>query len=116
MPEPLRPTLEDTVKSIVATATVAVLLAAPALSFAQSSHSPLTRAQVIQELEDLESVGYNPALGDGDNYPEDITAAQQRLAAKRLAEQRNAQAAYGSDGATHADAGAPAAVAAGAAH
>ena len=44
-----------TVAGIAATATV--LLAAPAASYAQSSHSTLTRAQVRQELFDLESVG-----------------------------------------------------------
>ncbi|RAB79318.1 DUF4148 domain-containing protein, partial [Burkholderia multivorans] len=48
-------------KSLVVTATAAVLLAAPALSFAQAAKSPVTRAQVLQELYDLESVGYNPA-------------------------------------------------------
>ncbi|RAE00875.1 DUF4148 domain-containing protein, partial [Burkholderia multivorans] len=55
-------------KSLVVTATAAVLLAAPALSFAQAAKSPVTRAQVLQELYDLESVGYNPALGDAGNY------------------------------------------------
>ena len=46
-------------KSLVVTAAAAVLLVAPALSFAQSAQSPVTRAQVLQELIDLESVGYN---------------------------------------------------------
>ncbi|RQV08154.1 DUF4148 domain-containing protein [Burkholderia cenocepacia] len=102
-------------KSLVVTiATVAAtaLLAAPTVSYAQSSsHSTLTRAQVRQELLDLESVGYNPSIGDGDSYPDDIVAAQERLAAKRLAERKNAEAAYGPNGAPGSDSGAPAAAA-----
>ncbi|HKT67636.1 MAG TPA: DUF4148 domain-containing protein, partial [Burkholderia sp.] len=91
-------------KSIIVTlatvaATAAVLLAAPTASYAQSSHSTLTRAQVRQELLDLESVGYEPSLGDNGNYPDDITAAEERLAAKRLAEHKSSEAAYGSTGA-----------------
>ncbi|WP_419688142.1 DUF4148 domain-containing protein [Burkholderia theae] len=99
-------------KSIIVTiataaATATVLLAAPAASYAQSSHSTLTRAQVRQELFDLESVGYEPVAGNGDNYPGDIVAAQERLAAKRLAERKSAEAAYGSNGAPGMDSGAP---------
>ncbi|KVL94159.1 DUF4148 domain-containing protein [Burkholderia stagnalis] len=85
-------------KSLVVTAAAAaVLLASPALSFAQSS-SHVTRAQVLQELYDLESVGYNPSTGDSGNYPDDIMAAQARLDAKRLAEHKAATAAYGPAG------------------
>ncbi|AXK62415.1 DUF4148 domain-containing protein [Burkholderia sp. IDO3] len=89
-------------KSLVVTAAAAVLLAAPALSFAQSAQSHVTRAQVLQELVDLESVGYNPARGEAGNYPEDILAAQARLNAKRDA----AQAAYGPAGVPATESGA----------
>ncbi|KVP25375.1 hypothetical protein WJ86_13540 [Burkholderia multivorans] len=92
-------------KSLVVTATAAVLLAAPALSFAQAAKSPVTRAQVLQELYDLESVGYNPALGDAGNYPDDLLAAQQRLEAKRIAERKVAQSAYGPAGVAATEAG-----------
>lgn len=95
-----------TIATVAATATV--LLALPTASYAQSSHSPVTRAQVRQELIDLESVGYNPSTGDGDNYPDDLVAAQERLAAKRLAEHRSSEAAYGSTGAPGTFSGAPA--------
>ncbi|AWV02983.1 hypothetical protein DM992_26990 [Burkholderia sp. JP2-270] len=97
-----------TIATVAATATA--LLAAPAASYAQSSqssHSTLTRAQVRQELLDLESVGYEPVAGDGDNYPGDIVAAQERLAAKRLAEHKSAEAAYGANGTPGTDSGAP---------
>ncbi|WP_423395457.1 DUF4148 domain-containing protein [Burkholderia sp. LMG 21824] len=97
-------------KSIIVTiaATAAVLLAAPAVSYAQSSHSTLTRAQVRQELFDLESVGYDPIAADGENYPGDIVAAQERLAAKRLAERKHADTAYGSNGVPVTESGVPA--------
>ncbi|MPV57798.1 hypothetical protein CFB46_19955 [Burkholderia sp. HI2761] len=95
-----------TIATVAATATA--LLAAPTASYAQSSHSTLTRAQVRQELLDLESVGYDPAAGDGDNYPDDIVAAQERLAAKRLAEHKGSEAAYGSAGTPGTSSGAPA--------
>ncbi|WP_321895648.1 DUF4148 domain-containing protein [Burkholderia cepacia] len=95
-------------KSLVVTAAAAVLLAAPALSFAQSAKSPVTRAQVLQELIDLESVGYNPARGESINYPDDILAAQERLHEKRLAQQKAAHAAYGPAGEPATESGATA--------
>lgn len=65
---------------------------APAISFAQSVHNgPVTRAQVLQELVDLESVGYNPAMANEVNYPENVQAAMRRLEAKRANEARMAQ-------------------------
>lgn len=85
-------------KSLVVTAAAAMMVAAPALSCAQAAQPPVTRAQVLQELYDLESVGYNPARGEVGNYPDDILAAQQRLTAKRVAQRKAAQAAYGSSG------------------
>ncbi|WP_027813889.1 DUF4148 domain-containing protein [Burkholderia cenocepacia] len=105
--------MKSLIVTITAVATTAIaLLAAPTMSYAQSSsHSTLTRAQVRQELLDLESVGYNPSIGDGDSYPDDIVAAQERLAAKRLAEHKHAEAAYGPNGAPGSDSGAPAAAA-----
>ncbi|WP_323122835.1 DUF4148 domain-containing protein [Burkholderia alba] len=95
-------------KPIVAAAAAAVLLAAPALSFAQSSNVPLTRAQVVQELIDLESVGYQPARGNESNYPDDIQAAQRRLDTRRLAARQATEAAYGPAAAGTSQAGAPA--------
>nr|WP_208101767.1 DUF4148 domain-containing protein [Burkholderia sp. D-99] len=84
------------------------MLAAPALSFAQSAQSPVTRAQVLQELIDLESVGFNPARGESVNYPDDILAAQERLHEKRLAQQKAARDAYGPAGEPATESGAAA--------
>jgi len=72
-------------KALIYTAAAAIMLCAPAIAFAQQqNNAPVTRAQVRAELAALESVGYNP--NDWINYPENIQAAEQRLAAKRAAE------------------------------
>src|ERR1700680_2071333 len=69
------------------------LMATSARVYAQTSAEPgvhqVTRAEVLHELEELESVGYNPATGDDPNYPADLQAALQKLEAKHKAE-RNA--------------------------
>ncbi|PMS19817.1 hypothetical protein C0Z18_12415 [Trinickia dabaoshanensis] len=69
--------MKSTVKSIV----LAAVVVAPAISFAQPSNVPLTRAQVRHELTQLERAGYNPARKDN-MYPADIQAAEARVAAK----------------------------------
>lgn len=67
-------------KSLLYTAIAASLLAIPVVSSAQQSNGPVTRAQVRAELIQLEKAGYNPGIRDP-NYPEDIQAAQARVAA-----------------------------------
>lgn len=56
------------------------MLAAPALSFAQSDTAPITRAQVRAELIQLEQAGYDVAGGGDANYPAEIQAAQAKIA------------------------------------
>lgn len=63
---------------------IAAALAAPAISFAQSSGQGLTRAQVRAELVELERVGYNPG-GDQVNYPQNLQAAEARVSQQKLA-------------------------------
>jgi Ni/Co efflux regulator RcnB len=66
-------------KSLVYAVVAASAFAVPLASFAQSSNNgPVTRAQVRQELIQLEQTGYNPAARDP-SYPEDIQAAQRRV-------------------------------------
>jgi hypothetical protein len=60
---------------------VAAVVAVPALSFAQSSQ-PLTRAEVRQELIQLQQAGYNPA-SDETQYPKNIEQAEARLQAEK---------------------------------
>ncbi|WP_407671883.1 DUF4148 domain-containing protein [Paraburkholderia acidiphila] len=104
-------------------ALVSMMAIVPAVSFAQvnsTQNGPVTRAQVLQELVDLESVGYNPASANDVNYPEDVQSAMRRLAEKRandarLAQTRQqqeqvAQSGYGAPPAQNGEAGAPAAV------
>ncbi|WP_158898082.1 DUF4148 domain-containing protein [Burkholderia sp. L27(2015)] len=71
-------------KALIYTAAAAIMLSLPAIAFAQQNNGPVTRAQVRAELAALIAVGYNP--NDWVNYPENIQAAEQRLAAKRAAE------------------------------
>ena len=98
-------------------ALVSMMAIVPAVSFAQSAgthNGPVTRAQVLQELVDLESVGYNPASSNDATYPEDVQRAMGRLAEKRanearVAQEQVAQSGYGASPAPNTEAGAPAA-------
>ncbi|SAK53229.1 membrane protein [Caballeronia hypogeia] len=56
---------------------VAVAVALPAFSFAQSNQ-PVTRAEVRAQLVELQRAGYNPA-SDQTQYPQNIQAAQARV-------------------------------------
>lgn len=77
-------------KSAVYAAVAALILAAPMVLFAQQNvNGPLTRAQVREELVQLEKVGYNPSLADP-HYPDNIQAAQMRLQAQKSAAQTSA--------------------------
>ncbi|KVD77336.1 hypothetical protein WS62_30955 [Burkholderia sp. ABCPW 14] len=65
-------------KSALKTVALALALAVPALSFAQpSSNGPLTRAQVRDELTQLEKAGYQPSKNQ---YPANIQATEARIA------------------------------------
>ena len=67
-------------KSLIKAVAVALVLAAPVASFAQSNQ-PVTRAQVRAELVQLEKAGYNP-IGDHVDYPANLQAAQARVDAQ----------------------------------
>jgi hypothetical protein len=67
------------VKSLFHAVALAVAIAAPAVSFAQSNQ-PLTRAEVRADLVRVEKAGYNP--DDWIHYPENIQEAQARAAAQ----------------------------------
>lgn len=79
---------------------VAVVVAVPAVSFAQSNE-PVTRAQVRAELVQLEKAGYNPAA-DYTQYPQNLQAAQARIDAQN----QGAASAYGSGASGSSAAGA----------
>jgi hypothetical protein len=59
------------------------------------SNQPLTRAQVRADLVQVEQAGYNPANGRDPYYPQDIQAAEARIAAKNATAQADTTG-YGS--------------------
>jgi hypothetical protein len=65
------------------------LMAIAGCVYAQTSPEPgtpqVTRAEVLHELQELESVGYNPSMINDPYYPTDIQAAEQKLQAKHQA-------------------------------
>ncbi|HEV3430676.1 MAG TPA: DUF4148 domain-containing protein [Paraburkholderia sp.] len=71
-------------KSLIQAVAVAVALVVPVASFAQSN-GPVTRAQVRAELVQLEKAGYSPARGNDPHYPDDILAAEAKVAAQNSA-------------------------------
>ncbi|WMY10798.1 DUF4148 domain-containing protein [Paraburkholderia phenoliruptrix] len=81
-------------KTLIRAVALAVVLAAPAASFAQSEQ-PLTRAEVKAQLKQIEQAGYNPATAVDANYPADIQAAEARVAAQNAMAQSDTTG-YGS--------------------
>src|SRR5579859_1203981 len=79
----------------------AILMSTSAGVFAQTMPEPpthrVTRAEVMQELYELEAAGYNPSQGDDGSYPADLQAAQEKVAAKHRAE-RDAMMNAGQNG------------------
>jgi opacity protein-like surface antigen len=69
-------------KSLIKAVAIAAVLAAPVASFAQSSDQPITRAEVRQQLIQVEQAGYNPATANDPQYPADVQAAEQRVQAQ----------------------------------
>jgi hypothetical protein len=70
-------------------AILATVLIAPAVSFAQTSNAPVTRAEVRAELVQLEQAGYRPNAKQN-HYPDEIQAAEARVQA-----QNDAYASHG---------------------
>lgn len=89
-------------KSLVFAMVAASALSIPLASYAQSSdNGPVTRAQVRQDLINVEQAGYR-SVGRDPYYPEDIQAAEQRVNA-----QQGAQQGYGGVAAGTSQSGAP---------
>ena len=64
-------------KSRIKVVAVAAAMVIPALSQAQSNQ-PVTRAQVREQLVQLENVGYNPGLDE--DYPREVQHALKLVA------------------------------------
>jgi len=74
-------------KSLIKAVAVALALAAPVASFAQSNE-PVTRAQVRADLVQLEQAGYSVG-GDSTTYPTQIQAAEARVSSENAVAQAN---------------------------
>ncbi|HEV7819807.1 MAG TPA: DUF4148 domain-containing protein [Burkholderiales bacterium] len=72
-------------KPLIRAVVVAAVLAPPAISFAQQSDAPITRAQVYDQLVQIEQAGFDPRGGEYVYYPADVEAALARLAAQSAA-------------------------------
>lgn len=70
-------------KGFIQAATMMAVLAVPAFACAQPNDA-LTRAQVREDVIRLESAGYNPSTSDSTAYPENVQAAQRRLASGEI--------------------------------
>lgn len=77
-----------------AAATVLATLAIPAFAVSKltpaqcndypfvKTATPATHKQLVNELGELESVGYDPSAGDQNNYPNDLETAEAKLQTK----------------------------------
>jgi len=76
-------------KSFIEAAVIAALVATPFAAFAQSNQNsqPVTRTQVRAELVQLEQAGYNPSAMNTVDYPQNIQAAEARVAGQNAAAQ-----------------------------
>ena len=98
-------------KTLFQAVIVAAALAAPLASFAQQSDASVTRAQVRAELVQLENAGYRPG-GDHAHYPDELEAAEARVAAQNQASQaaQDATSSAGGSESGSSASGGPAAI------
>ncbi|WP_080414852.1 DUF4148 domain-containing protein [Burkholderia ubonensis] len=80
-------------KSLICFALVAAALANSAASFAQTAPAPLTRAEVVADLVRVEQAGYHPAVANDPHYPDDIQAAEAKIAAETAAHRDTSETA-----------------------
>ena len=69
-------------KTLLKAAAFVAAIAMPLVSFAQTSQ-PVTRAQVKADLIQLENAGYRPSDFSDTNYPNNILAAEAKVAAQK---------------------------------
>jgi hypothetical protein len=65
-------------KAAIMKSLICAVFAAPTLSFAQATNTPVTRAEVNADLVWVEQAGYRPA-GDDLNDPANIRATEARI-------------------------------------
>ncbi|MDR0242061.1 MAG: DUF4148 domain-containing protein [Burkholderia sp.] len=84
-------------------AACAFLLVGAAVAAHAQAASTVTRAQVRQELVELQAAGYRTSLASSPDFPENMQAIMQRAA-----QARGEDAGYGSDGRANVASGKPA--------
>ncbi|KAG8150917.1 DUF4148 domain-containing protein [Burkholderia catarinensis] len=84
-------------------AACAFLLIGAAFTAHAQAASTLTRAQVRQELVELQAAGYRTSLASSPDFPENMQAIMQRAA-----QARGEDAGYGRDGRANVESGKPA--------
>lgn len=95
-------------KSFVYAVVAASTLSAPLVSMAQAEQNqPVTRAQVREELIRLQQAGYQQTAQDA-YYPENIQAAQRRVAGQQGPTAANADTGYGGTTSGAGQSGSPA--------
>ncbi|MFJ1208334.1 DUF4148 domain-containing protein [Burkholderia pyrrocinia] len=67
--------------SFIKALAIAAMVAVPATSFAQPENPAKTRAEVRNELIQIEKAGYKPSMARSTQFPENLQAAQARVAA-----------------------------------
>ncbi|MBZ5795437.1 DUF4148 domain-containing protein [Burkholderia contaminans] len=89
-------------KTIKQAACACVLIGAAVAAHAQAA-STLTRAEVRQELVELQAAGYRTSLASSPDFPENMQAIMHRAA-----QARGEDTGYGSDGGANVESGKPA--------
>ncbi|RQS56837.1 MULTISPECIES: DUF4148 domain-containing protein [unclassified Burkholderia] len=84
-------------------AACAFLLIGSTVAAQAQAASTLTRAQVRQELAELQAAGYRPSLASSPDFPQNMQAVMQRAA-----QARGDAAGYGSNGHANVESGKPA--------
>ncbi|WP_322089468.1 DUF4148 domain-containing protein [Burkholderia sp. BCC1999] len=84
-------------------AACAVLLIGAAFAAHAQAASTVTRAQVRQELVELQAAGYRTSLASSPDFPENMQAIMQRAA-----QARGENTGYGNDGRANVESGKPA--------
>lgn len=84
-------------------AACAFVLIGSAVAAQAHAASTLTRAQVRQELAELQAAGYRPSLASSPDFPQNMQAIMQRAA-----QARSDAAGYGSNGHANVESGKPA--------
>ncbi|MBN3792930.1 DUF4148 domain-containing protein [Burkholderia sp. Ac-20353] len=88
-------------KTMIRAAWACVLIGTAVAAHAQTASHPLTRAEVRQELADMQAAGYRPGIISSPDYPQNMQAIVKQVA------QAHAATGYGSNGNVATESGKP---------